>query len=950
MRAAAEEPVLVGRQAELEHLRAALLVARLEGRGRVAVVEGEAGIGKTRLVSELLAWAEGHGFEVLSARCHELESERPFGVLVDALDVRPDSPDPDRADLGRLLFEGMSGPDEPLPASQTPELRFRVVEAMVFLLEQLSLSRPVVLALEDLHWADPSSLLVLDRLCRRVHDLRLALVATRRPLPHPRALELVVAAAAEQDLHLVLPPLDEAMVAELATELLGAQPGDALLATLGRAGGNPLFVEELVDALRREGAITLADGRAEVTDLALPPSLRLTVLRRLSFLSEATLAVLHTASVLGSAFPASDLAIVLGRRGSDLLPLLEEAVEAGLLTGAGPEYSFRHDVVREAIYHDLPPALRRALHVEAGKALAASGSPARRVATHMALGASQGDAEAVHWLLRAGREVAPSAPSVAVGFLQRARELAAEDDGRRLAIGVELVRSLLWSGHLAEAEDLGRELLAGGPEPELAGTLRYALGRALVYSGRLADSIAEVEKALEEPRLPEGLRARLLGDLSLRKWAALDPEGAESAAADARLLGKRLGDDLVLSTAYCGSAWTAELTGRPQDAVELARAALAHAELRVTEAVQRVQARLYLGRALIMADELEDALEVLAAGRKLADELGTVWAQPLFATLFGLHAYIAGAWDDALAESQTALVLADEIGTRIWLGTASGVLALVHVQRDEFSRAEEVLDAAERELGAPGRPRADLERLSLARALLLEARGDAGGALSVLDRAWDLNADAGALGEYRELGPELVRLALVEGAHDRAQAVTETVEDAAGRAGLASSRRAALRCRGLLEDDAAVLLEAATLAAESRPVELTSACIEAGLALASAGRTAEAVAQLHEAVALCESLGAARQLARADSELRRLGVRRGARGTRARPLRGWASLTDSELRIATLVAEGLSNPQIAERLFISRRTVETHVSHILRKLEVASRVQLAAEAARRSNP
>lgn len=946
MRVAANEPALVGRSDELERLQAALLQSRLEGVGRVAVVEGEPGIGKTRLVSELLDWARGRGFEVRSARCHELESDRPFGVLADVLDLRSDSADQANAELGRLL--GGTFEADRLP--RVPEVRFRIVEAIVSLLEQLSLSQPVVLALEDVHWADPSSLLVLERLGRRMDDLRLALVATRRPLPHPRALELVVAAAAEQDLHLVLAPLNEALVAELATRLLGAEPGEVLTATLGRAGGNPLFVEELVDAFRREGAITLADGIAEVADPALPPSLRLTVLRRLSFLSAETLDVLHTASVLGSAFAASDLAVVLGRRGSDLVPILEEAVEAGLVTGAGPDFSFRHDVVREAIYHDLPAALRRALHVDAGKALAASGSPARRVATHLSLGASRGDDEAVEWLLRAGREVAPTAPSVAVGFLQRARELATEDDARRLEIAVELVRSLLWSGRLAEAEDLSRELLAGRPEPELAGALRYALGRALVYGGRLADSIAEVERALEEPLLPEGLRGRLLGDLSLRKWAALDPAGAERAAVEARALGERLGDDLVLSTAYCGSAWAAELTGRPHDAVEFARAALAHAELRVTEAVQRVQARLYLGRALIMADELDEALDVLGAGRRLSDELGTDWAQPLLATLFGLHGYVSGAWDDALAEAHTSLALADEIGTRIWLGTAAGVVALVLVQRDEFTRAENALDAAESELGAPGRPRADLERLSLARALLLEARGDARGAFSALNGAWDLNAAAGALGEYRELGPELVKLSLALGEHDRARSVTETVEAAAARAELATSRRAALRCRGLLENDVSSLLEAAGLATESRPIERAMAHVEAALGLAGAGERADATAQLHEAVELFEKLGAARRLAHAESELRRLGVRRGARGARARPPGGWESLTESELKIASLVAEGLSNPLIAERLFISRRTVETHVSHILRKLELSSRVQLAAEAARRSAP
>lgn len=135
-------------------------------------------------------------------------------------------------------------------------------------------------------------------------------------------------------------------------------------------------------------------------------------------------------------------------------------------------------------------------------------------------------------------------------------------------------------------------------------------------------------------------------------------------------------------------------------------------------------------------------------------------------------------------------------------------------------------EATGQELGAPGRARADLERLSLARAMLLEARGEPRGALSVLDDAWSLNAAAGALGEYRELGPELVRLALAKGERDRALSVTQIIEEAAEKAGLDSSRRAALRCRGLFTDDPALLLEAATLDVESRPIERASVCIE----------------------------------------------------------------------------------------------------------------------------
>jgi predicted ATPase len=132
----------------------------------------------------------------------------------------------------------------------------------------------------------------------------------------------------------------------------------------------------------------VADGVAEITEVEFPASLRLAVLRRLGFLSEETLDVLRTASVLGSAFSAADLATVLGRPSGDLVPVLTDALQAGVVTGAGPRFAFRHDVVHEAIYQDLPAALRRALHVDAGKALAAAGAPARRVATHLALGAS----------------------------------------------------------------------------------------------------------------------------------------------------------------------------------------------------------------------------------------------------------------------------------------------------------------------------------------------------------------------------------------------------------------------------------------------------------------------------------------------------------------------------------------------------------------------------------
>lgn len=942
--AAARARPLVGRAGELEALREAVVDARIEGRGRVALIEGEAGIGKTRLLEELLEWARGRDFDVLFGSARELERDRPFGVLVDALELEADSADGERAEIGRLL--GAESPEGP---GQAPQLRFRVVDAIVALVERLATREPLVLALEDLHWADPSTLLVLDRLAGRMHELRLVLVATRRPLPNPPELRSFADSADPHGIRLVLESLDDPFVQALVAGLAGAEPGDRLLATVAGAGGNPLFLEELVEALRSEGSIGLVNGCAEVEAVLLPPSLRLTILRRLTYLSDETLEVLRIASVLGASFSPSDLAAVLGLRGVDLLARLTEAVESGVLADEVARLAFRHDLVRDAIYEDVPVALRRALHLDVARALATAGAPARQVATHFVLGATAGEAEAVEWLLRAAREVFPTAPAIAVGFLERAQELARADDPRRDEIAAELVRSLLWSGRLGDAERLANDFLADERDPEAVAGVRYALARVLVYQGRVADSIDQVEAALADPRLADRERARLQGDLALRRAVVLDLEGAEAAAEQAQDLGDRVGDDLASSTARSARAWTTALRGRSYEAVELARSGVVFADRRALEPVQVVQARLYLGRALLDADELEEAGRTLEEARSRAEELGAVWGVPLASAVLALQRYEAGLWDDAVAEAETSLLVADEVQTSIWNPTAHAVLALVALHRDELAAAERVLRASEPALDRPGGPRVGLDRLRLAHGRLAEARGDTSAALAFLEQAWRENLGTGAFGDYRELAPELVRLALAARRTELAAEVADTVARAVIEPPPPSARLAALRCRGLADGDSNVLEEAASMAEQPRPLDGALAQLDAGVALGREARTEEAVAFLRAAAATFEQLGAVRQVARTEAALRELGVRRGRRGKRSRPLTGWESMTESEHRIALLVAEGLSNPEIAARLFISRRTVETHVSHILRRLDLSSRVQLAAEAVRRAD-
>jgi DNA-binding CsgD family transcriptional regulator len=213
--------------------------------------------------------------------------------------------------------------------------------------------------------------------------------------------------------------------------------------------------------------------------------------------------------------------------------------------------------------------------------------------------------------------------------------------------------------------------------------------------------------------------------------------------------------------------------------------------------------------------------------------------------------------------------------------------------------------------------------------------------------AWDMCARLGLALDYPAVGADLVRLALASGDMGRARDASAAVTEVAARNEVPWMTGAALRCRGLIEDDAEILQAAAgACAGGSRPLGLALACEDAGAAFARQGRLDRARPLLDQALGIYERLGAARDLARAEATLREAGIRRGRRGTRGRPQIGWASLTPAEHAVAGLVAEGLSNPQIGERLYISRRTVQTHLAHMFAKLDIATRAQLAVDVTR----
>jgi DNA-binding CsgD family transcriptional regulator len=939
---------LVGRSAEVGRLRSAVRQVA-GGTGRTLVVVGEAGIGKTRVVVEGLAEADGLGVRVFEGAADELEQRRPFGVIADCLTTGRSATEGGRAAVAGLLGED-SGVGEGW-LGDAPEAEFRIVEGFVALVEALSVQSPQVLVVEDLQWADPSALLVLHRLGRRVGQLPLLLVCTARPVPRSAELETCLrglrAAGATE---LVLEPLDAVAVAHLVEQLVGAPPGSSLLRQVAGAGGNPLFVTELVGALQRDGSTQLGpDGRVEVTTLGIPPALPLLLLHRLSFLAPATLELLRVASVLGSSFAVTDLALVTGRPTAGLLATLEEAMAAGILEPRDEQLGFRHDLIREALYHDLPAPLRQGLHLDAGRALAAAGAPAEQVAEQLVRGASAGDSQAVAWLQRAARRTAPRAPSVAVELLQRALELVDPADPIRDGLLAEQAVSLMWSGRLADAEGVCREVLGRGHDPDPDPMLRLCLVQTLLSRGRIEEALEEADAAVATQQFshPDRVRFQAFKASALASFGRL--EAAAQVAAEVRPAAEEMGDDLASCVCMATLALATSLHGDFAGALALAADAVSRADQSAGLQAHRYPVNLFLGGCLHDNDRLAEGQAALQRGRRISEQLGAKRDLPFYSWALAQGCLWSGEWDDALAECQACLELAEEYGMRLH-GTvfSHSIRAVIAVHRGDLGDAGQAVTAAERELAATG-PQLGWDWLLWAHALLLEARGQPEGSLATLCRTWDACAGQGLVSSLPLFAADLVRRATDAADRQRAEQATVAMEELAVRnPGVATLTGVALRCRGLLEDDAAVLVGAvAAYRSGPRPLERALACEDAAWALGRVGRVGEARPLFDEALGLYESLGASWDLARAAARLRGLGVRPGRRGPRKRPKSGWDSLTATELTVVRLVAEGLSNPEIADRMFISRGTVHTHVSHILAKLGLGSRVGLAAEASRR---
>ena len=939
-------PQWVGRTEELATLHAGIEALRRD-EGTVIWVEGEPGIGKSSLVVEALAGVTEPGWDIGWGFADQLTERMPLSVMQDCLQVRPGSPDPRRAHAAGLLRSQRLG------LFAAGDASVNGVEVLMSLAEELCAAAPTVMVIDDLQWADDASLLIWHQLAASIDQLRLLLIGTcRLPSHRPRVRQVRAAVVRRGSAVITLGPLAEMDVAALVMAMVGAPPGDALRRLTAQAAGNPLYVRELVDALVREQALHV--GRAaevSVVGEQLPASLAAVLSDRLSVVSAETTQMLRTAALLGGKFAATDLAVLLRRPVSDLAGGLQEAVAADLLIGSGSELAFRHLLIRQALYESMPAALRTALHAEAARELAAMSADALSVAQQLAAAGQPSRGWARTWLIQTAPVLTARAPQLAADLLRRELDETPSGDQAWDGLMASLVWALLAAGSYEDAASRASRALTVMTDPVRKAETFRVLARAQVSARHNDDAIATIRRALASADLPGEWRARMLVVLAMLERAGTGDIGAADATARQALdVAEEAGDTFATAHALSALWFTHGIRRDHAAALDYIDRALrvlgddrGHPDLRSYALEVRIFTLQNLGRW----PEAELALQQT---REFAHRSGSS-DRATWATAAVLR-YWLGQWDDALAELNSDDT--DAPGLRYsflredWPALlVHGVAALIAGRRYQRTTAGQHLRLG---LALPVQILTDRENrdfLVAAHALALEQSGETRQAM--LRLAEILPRRDGEMTLTHQWLPDLVRLALTAGDRQMAQAAAQACQaEAAAETRPARGAAASLRCHGLLGSDPGPLRNAVAHYRSAGPaVELPAALEDLAVVLAERGRSDEARVTLHEAVGLYDNMQAAWDIRRADSRLRPYGIRRGVRSRSGpRATSGWEALTPTEVKIAAMIAEGAATPDIARGMFLSRRTVQTHISHILTKLGAKGRADIVREALR----
>jgi DNA-binding CsgD family transcriptional regulator len=940
-------PALVERESELDQLDAAIERATA-GSGEVVLVEGPAGIGKSRLLAELAARAAGAGCSVSRARGAELEVTFPFGVLRQLIEpLVAKLPEADRDEL----LASVGAPVRELVALDTvdhePGSRrdsFPVVHGAYWTVASLADRGPVALVVDDAQLSDEESLAALAYLARRAGDHPIVLAVAVR-LHEPRSsLAPLEAIRSADETRLIRPrPLTQEGSRAMVRDVFGVEPEDGFAEACHElSGGNPLLLRELARTVAADGAAPV-DIELERLGAARPERVTALVERRLRQLGPSAQTLAGAIAVLGADVELRHAAALADLDPSVAASAADELLEAGLLETVG-RLCFVHPLVRGAVYAGVPPTARALMHAAAARLLACEDAPPERLAAHLLEAPTARDPWVVDRLRRAAtRALDCGAAASAAAYLARALA-EPRPAALRSALLHELGSAEARTGAPAAVDHL-REALDTSDERSARVEVSRDLALALATLGRTADAVEVLERALavtadRDAELALVLEGELLGyaqfDLATFPLMARRLEG-RALPSRPRTAGERV----IL--AY-RAAVTPILGGSLEEAGRIAEQALGGGALLGEQTADA--ATFYTAVHMLVEGERFDVADAaLDAALDDARARGSVLGFAIASTQRASVAYLRGAVDVAEMEVRTALDAAREAGWQIGLPMTISSLVEVLVERGRLREADELLASA----GMAG----DVPEL-LGFNWLLWSRGRLRLAQGEVDRGLDdlfdvgrRHAVAGLLPAREHWRAAAAPALAARGERERAVELAEEGLRLAGTLGTARLRGIALRGLGLAtggDPGIEMLREAETLlAACPARLEHARTLVELGAALRRANRRSDAQETLTAARPAAVRCSADALVARADEELAALGVRTPRRGG------GGARLTPSELRVARMAAGGMSNPQVAQALFVSRKTVEKHLSNAYGKLAIGSREELA-DALRLADP
>jgi DNA-binding CsgD family transcriptional regulator/tetratricopeptide (TPR) repeat protein len=919
-----------GRERELETVRRTI-ADTARGAGGCLVLNGVAGVGKSHLIRAAIEMAGAHGLAVAAREAFRSDLNAPLVTLAGALrDCRPPTPA-----FGWL--------------AETSDNAYVTLERLRESLENFAAHRPLVIVIDDAHWMDELSALAVRELVPALASSPVRWIFARRTptadTAGQQALDWLSRGPAEQ-IHLDI--LDDAAVDLLCAEVVGAEVDNTVLALVGSCAGNPLQVENLLTALRMGDQLVVRDGVATVVGTELPASFITTVQELLKLLSGDARRLVQNGSLFGRPFSVDAVAHLMDRPPAALIPLIEEATGAKILSEDGDSLTFLHDLVRQAVYGTLPGPVKAILHRAAAAITRAEGAPAVEVAEHLLRSGRTGTAEAVAMLHDTARQVADVAPATAADLILHALRALGEHDPGRTPLIADAVRLLASAARVTEARELGEAALRAGLAADTEAALLLGLAEAFKHAGLNETAVRYADRGLRLDGLPEGTAARLHAIRAHALFYVGDLSGADVSGAAAETKGEASGERGASVFGLTARSLVAQAEGRLGDAYDHAWTATRIADRVGGEPAQR-HPRIWLGNALATLDRFDEAEEAFERGRQESKRLGTAWSWPLWQYYYTALLTARGRLDEAVAEAEAGVSLAGQLTAYQLAVPLLGSLARLAVLRDEIGPAEESLSRMRHMMGTG--ITAPPEDVTWPEAVFLGATAGPEAAFGLLTDLYDaLPGRPALIGQDPSSAAPLVTMAVAAGDRHRAELVVEAARRLAGRnPGSHSAAAAAAHADGLLRGDPVQLRRAVEeFRLTPRRLALAGALEDAAVAGRASDRaTAEAWAE--EALAIVTACGARRTRLRLEDRLREW---RGAvvRPVEVVPAPCLPALTDGQRKVALLVGEGLTNIEVARALHLSPHTVDTHLRNIFQRLEISRRAALATIVARECGP